>query len=70
MREYVLSVDESVVSQVERYAQGRPLEALVRDLLNEYVMAQQRVDSYEDLVTRLRSQGPLPVLSREQRNER
>ena len=70
MKEYILSVDESIVSQAERLAHGRPLEALMNDLLSEFVQAQQRATRYDELMDRLRPSGPLPILTREQRNER
>ena len=76
MATITIQTDDALLTKLEKIAEARhtTLDTLVTEILSRQTESEVAIGTdgtaYDDLMARLRSLGPLPHLSREERNER
>jgi predicted transcriptional regulator len=72
MATITIHTDDALLNKLERIAEVRhtTLDEVVTDMLSRQAETESGRTAYDELMDRLRPLGPLPKLSREERNER
>jgi hypothetical protein len=76
MATITIHTDDALLNKLERIAEARhtTLDTVITDTLSSLAEPERETNSgrapYDELMDRLRPLGPLPKLSREERNER